>query len=66
MKRSHVSHAGKAVAESTAALGLLEREIADLKQINDRLELRLSEAEMEAELRARADRILAIPPPIEA
>lgn len=66
MKHRIVSRDTMANAGGTAVLDLLHGEIADLKELNARLERRLQEAEMDAELQARADRILAITPPIGA
>lgn len=43
-----------------------QREIAELKEHNARLRRDLEEAETNAEFLRRADRILAIPPPVDA
>jgi hypothetical protein len=66
MKHRNVTHGTKATAGSTAVPGLLESEIADLKELNAHLKRRLEEAELDAELQVRADRILAIPHPMDA
>ena len=66
MKHNHISHDTKATAGSTAVLDQLQGEIADLRELNARLQRRLAETEMDAELQARADRILAISPPTVA
>ena len=66
MKHHHISRDTMATAGSTAVLDQLQGEIAGLKELNAHLQQRLAEAEMDAELRARADRILAISPPTGA
>jgi hypothetical protein len=47
---------------SPGGLALLEHEISGLREENVRLQRRLEEIEMTAELRVRANRILAIRP----
>ena len=69
MKETHMRANAPAEAReisNTGGVAVLESEIADLKEQNARLERRLAEAEMSAELRVRADRILAIPLPKDA
>ena len=51
---------------SQGGLAVLESQVANLREENARLQRRLEEAEMSAELQACADRILAIPPPEDA
>jgi hypothetical protein len=48
---------------SRVGLAPLEIEIADLREMNVRLERRLREVEMNAELRITAARLLALPLP---
>jgi hypothetical protein len=48
---------------SPGGIAVLEREIADLKEMNAHLQRRLEEVERNAEFQVRADRILAIPMP---
>ena len=65
MKRRNASWGTKATAGSTAVLGSLESEIADLREMNANLKRRLEEAEMDAELQVKADRLLAISLPTD-
>ena len=66
MKHENVQRNTKATAGSTAVLDMLQGEIADLRESNAHLKRRLEEAELDAELQARADQILAISPPTGA
>ena len=67
MKHRNIStRAAAASPGSPGVLGQLESEIAELRRMNARLQERLEQAEMDAELQVRADRILAISPPTHA
>ena len=57
---------GSSDRPSRGGAGLLEHEIDELKEKNARLERRLEEAEMSAELQASANRILSLPLPKDA
>jgi hypothetical protein len=68
MKEPRRGRGPKASPRNTSeqgGLALLESEVAELREKNVRLQERLEEAETRAELQARADRILAIPPPTD-